>query len=126
MKNHKLIDSVTELTIQGIDSILTSPSPMYSIPDSDRVYRELVSQYPDITRPSYQENSIKHSITHHIRTRGPSVSCRPRRLAPDKFSIAKAEFSHMLELGIIRPSESELVFTFTHGSEEDWGLETLW
>ena len=106
MKNHKLIDSVTELTIQGIDSILTSPSPMYSIPDSDRVYRELVSQYPDITRPSYQENSIKHSITHHIRTRGPSVSCRPRRLAPDKFSIAKAEFSHMLELGIIRPSES--------------------
>nr|VZI04719.1 unnamed protein product [Spirometra erinaceieuropaei] len=31
---------------------------------------------------------------------------RPRRLAPERFQAAKAEFEHMLQRGIIRPSES--------------------
>ncbi|XP_065052942.1 uncharacterized protein LOC135682132 [Rhopilema esculentum] len=47
-----------------------------------------------------------HNVTHHIRTQGPPVFCRPRRLAPDRLPVAKAEFEHMLQLGIIRPSES--------------------
>nr|VZI05960.1 unnamed protein product [Spirometra erinaceieuropaei] len=42
------------------------------------------------------------------RTTGPPVFARPRRLAPERFQAAKAEFEHMLQLGIIRPSESPL------------------
>ena len=56
--------------------------------------------------PCYNESSVKHSVTHHIRTTGPSVFCRPRRLAPDRMKIAKSEFEHMLQLGIIRTSDS--------------------
>ena len=37
---------------------------------------------------------------------GPSVSTRHRRFAPDCFRMAKQEFQHMLQLGIIRPSSS--------------------
>ena len=33
---------------------------------------------------------------------------KPLRLNPDKLKIAKAEFQHMLDLGIIRPSNSLL------------------
>ncbi|BHF67413.1 hypothetical protein SprV_0301043900 [Sparganum proliferum] len=40
------------------------------------------------------------------RTTGPPVFARPRRLAPQRFQAAKAEFEHMLQLGMIRPSES--------------------
>nr|VZI18508.1 unnamed protein product [Spirometra erinaceieuropaei] len=40
------------------------------------------------------------------RTTGPPVFARPRRLAAERFQAAKAEFEHMLQLGIIRPSES--------------------
>nr|VZI20414.1 unnamed protein product [Spirometra erinaceieuropaei] len=40
------------------------------------------------------------------RTTGPPVFARPRRLAPERFQAAKTEFEHMLQLGIIRPSES--------------------
>ena len=29
-----------------------------------------------------------------------------RRLAPDKLKIAKAEFNHLLDMGIVRPSDS--------------------
>ncbi|BHF72441.1 hypothetical protein SprV_0401550700 [Sparganum proliferum] len=38
--------------------------------------------------------------------RGPPVFARPRRLAPECFQAMKAEFEHMLQIGIIRPSES--------------------
>ena len=45
-------------------------------------------------------------MTHHIVTTGPPVAARPRRLAPDRLKVAKDEFQHMLELGIIRSSDS--------------------
>jgi hypothetical protein len=48
----------------------------------------------------------KHSVVHHIQTKGPPVHCRPRRLAPDKFKAAKEEFDSMLASGIIQPSSS--------------------
>ena len=41
---------------------------------------------------------------HHIRTPGPLVFARPRWTK--KLATAKAEFDHMLQLGIICPSES--------------------
>ncbi|BHF64304.1 hypothetical protein SprV_0200730600 [Sparganum proliferum] len=37
--------------------------------------------------------------------RGPPVFTRPRRIEPARFQAAKAEFKHILQLGIIRPSE---------------------
>ena len=49
---------------------------------------------------------VKHDVTHHIETKGPPVAARPRRLAADKLGIARNEFDHMLDLGIIRPSSS--------------------
>ncbi len=49
---------------------------------------------------------VKHSVTHHIETTGPPVSSRTRRLAPERLNIARKEFDHMLELGIIRPSST--------------------
>ncbi|XP_018361218.1 PREDICTED: uncharacterized protein LOC108759968 [Trachymyrmex cornetzi] len=41
-----------------------------------------------------------------IQTKGPPVASRPRRLPPDKLKTAKAEFAHLLQLGICRPSKS--------------------
>ena len=102
----KLLDARTNLSIHGIESYEPSPCPVYAIPAADGPYHSLLKQFPDITRPSYQETAIKHSVTHHIHTEGPPVFSRPRRLAPDRFKVAKAEFDHMLQLGIIRPSNS--------------------
>ena len=58
------------------------------------------------TRPDYNQKAVKHSVTHHIVTRGPPVSSRPRRLAEERLNIAKAEFDHMLQVEIIRQSSS--------------------
>eukprot|EP00794_Sanderia_malayensis_P013556 gene13556-biopygen10821 len=106
VRQRKLIDETTSLAIRGIQSSLSSPGLMFSIPDSASQYQNLVRQFPSITRTNYKDHPVKHDITHHIPTHGPPVFCRSRRLAPDKATIAKAEFEHMLQLGIIRPSES--------------------
>ncbi len=42
----------------------------------------------------------------NIRTNGPAQFSHFRRLAPEKLKIAQAEFQHMLNFGIVRPSES--------------------
>ncbi|XP_029644577.1 uncharacterized protein LOC115218783 [Octopus sinensis] len=47
-----------------------------------------------------------HSTRHFITTTGPPVFSRPRHLAPDRLKTARAEFEHMLQLGLIRPSTS--------------------
>ena len=69
-------------------------------------YTELLARFPQLSRPNYQETTVKHNITHHIRTTGPPVHCRRRRLAPDRLKVAEAEFDHMLQLGIIKQSDS--------------------
>ncbi|BHF66426.1 hypothetical protein SprV_0200944300 [Sparganum proliferum] len=73
---------------------------------SDCPFHSLLWQFPRLNSPSFREVDIKHTVTHHISTTGPPKSCRPRRLAPGRLKIAKAKFEHMLELGIIRQSDS--------------------
>nr|VZI28064.1 unnamed protein product [Spirometra erinaceieuropaei] len=69
-------------------------------------YRDLLLQHPNIIKPQFRSGEIQHDVVHHICTSGPPVFARPRRLAPSRLQAAKAEFEHMLQLGIIRPSES--------------------
>ena len=48
-----------------------------------------------------------HNVTYHISTTDPSVHARARRLPPDSLRIARHEFEHMMEQGIIQPSDSQ-------------------
>jgi hypothetical protein len=62
------------------------------------------SEYPDLTRPNGVQREVRYNTFHHIRTT--PVNCRPRRLAPDRLALAKAEFDAMLRDGTARRSES--------------------
>jgi hypothetical protein len=67
----------------------------------------LLSDFPELVRPTGVQRDVRHNTVHHIRTTpGPPVSCRHRRLAPDRHKIAKAEFDAMVSDGTTRPSES--------------------
>ncbi len=74
--------------------------------DSSNPYTRLLSEFSSVTQPCSSENPVKHTVTHHIVTTGPAVFGRTRRLAPERLHIARQEFDHMLQLGIIRPSSS--------------------
>lgn len=106
VKNRRLIDMHTSLSITGIQSSTLSSHLTISVADAASQYHTLLHQFPNLTQPNRVNTTVKHNVTHHVITKGPAVFARPRRLAPDKLQTAKNEFEHMLELGIIRPSKS--------------------
>jgi hypothetical protein len=64
----------------------------------------ILAEFPDLTRPAGVQREVRHKTVHHIRTiPGPPVTCRSRRLAPDRLAIAKAEFEAMLQDGTAPP-----------------------
>nr|VZI15659.1 unnamed protein product [Spirometra erinaceieuropaei] len=106
LKNRRLVDCITDLHARCQSDVNPCVNPLTVMPISDCPFHSLLRQFPRLTNPSFREVDIKHTVTHHISTNGPPKSCRPRRLAPNHLKIAKAEFEHMLELGIIRQSDS--------------------
>lgn len=72
-------------------------------PNSDA--RMLLQKYPSITSP-ISPIKIKHNVQHFIKTEGPPVYARPRRLPPDKLKSMKQQFDELVKTGILRPSSS--------------------
>ena len=98
MRKRRLIDAYTELSVTGF--------PVFFIAATDDSYPTLLSSYPELTNLNFVVSKSTHSKTHHIETTGAPVFSRPRRLPADKLKAAMAEFNHMLQLEIIRPSSS--------------------
>lgn len=107
MKQQKLVDSTTQLHVQGIFCQDQSPTTSIYRIDNSNPYLAILSEFPALTQVNSPGNPITHDVRHHIETSGSPVSARPRRLAPERLRVAKQEFEHMLQLGIIRPSCSE-------------------
>ena len=82
------------------------PRPSLHIKDVSSPYLQLLAEFPELSQIFTPDTPVKHDVRHYIETTGPPASARPRRLAPDRLKIAKREFEHMSQLGIIRPSSS--------------------
>ena len=106
MRNNCLADGLTQLRVRGVVCSATSPSPAVLPRQAPSAYDKILTEFPTITRPCLSDAPVKHDVTHHICTTGPPTTARPRRLGPERLRIARQEFDHMLELGIIRPSSS--------------------
>ena len=66
----------------------------------------MLRKYPDVLRPNFRPKDVKHSVRHVIRTTGPPVSTRPRRLSHDKLKAVKADFEKMVEQGSCKRANS--------------------
>ena len=84
----------------------SSPSPSLLLRQASTPFKTILSQFPQVIKPCTRSHYIKHDITHHITATGPPVSAHPRWLSPEKLKIARQEFKHMLQEGIICPSSS--------------------
>lgn len=106
MRRNRLSDALTHLQVQGIVSHALSPSLTFLAREPKSDFDAILSEFPAVTQPCSIEQPIKHDVTHHITTTGPPVRARTRRLAPERLKIARQEFEHMMQLGIVRPSSS--------------------
>ena len=106
MKRRWLTDTTTSLKVNGVVAAATSPSPSLLPRNPATPFEAIISEFPSVTQPCVATTPAKHSVTHHITTTGPPVFGRTRRLSPERLNIAREEFTHMLELGIIQPSAS--------------------
>jgi len=91
-------------------------------------YQLLVSRTSVV--PGYNEarghpRQTQHSTRHHIETMpGPPIVCRPRRLAPERLAVAKAEFQKLMDSGIIRSSKTSWS-SLLYGAKEGRAMATL-
>lgn len=93
------------MSVNGIKSSELSLGIKVAIPHESN-FASILKDFPSLSQPSKHSDSIQHHVEHTISTTSQPVCSKFRRLHPDKLKIAKAEFEHMLQLGIIRPSKS--------------------
>ena len=105
MANHQIRDTTTKLLISGISTKVQADVNLLATDSKDQ-FTPLLEKFPELVQPPNSETPVKHNVTHRIVTSGHPVHAKPRRLAPDRLAVAKKEFEHMMELGIIRPSSS--------------------
>lgn len=106
LKNRQLLDNITNISVHGSISNSCPLSLSVITPGSNNPFNKLLQSFPELLKPNFFPSDVEHSVTHFIETTAKPVFSKARRLAPEKLKIAKAEFEHMLQLGIIRPSSS--------------------
>nr|VZI02142.1 unnamed protein product [Spirometra erinaceieuropaei] len=94
------------LTVRGISSFGAFRQLAVLDSEPENPSRQLLAKYPGLTRPNFSTPIPQHDVVHRIRTTGPPAISQPRSLVPARLSAANAEFEHMLQMGIIRQSES--------------------
>ncbi|GFV98316.1 retrovirus-related Pol polyprotein from transposon 17.6 [Trichonephila clavipes] len=85
---------------------LKKKKPSILTVDANISFKNILSEYPDLSNPSLISKSASHGTVHHIITTGPPVTARPRRLHPKLYDAVKVEFEFLLAQGFIRPSKS--------------------
>ena len=79
------------------------------IADASHPFAELRDEYPALFRPELRPSpnfQPPHGVYHFIKTTGPPVFSRFRRLAPDRLATAKQVFQDMEKLGICQKASS--------------------
>lgn len=105
MKRARLRDGKTGLIASG--SRCYHKSLSIKTVREETEFHQLLTEYPDVTKPGSTSTCTKHSTQHYIRTTpGQPEASKPRRLAPDRLRSAKAEFDLLLREGVIRPAKS--------------------
>ncbi len=107
IRQRRLTDDSTGLSVTG-NTMPCSLQCLSHLPSASSCrYTELLRKFPDLTNLTRTHQSPPHDIMHHIKTTGPATFQRYRRLDTTKRKFAQSEFEHVMELGIVRPSDSK-------------------
>ena len=110
VRGHRLISAQTFGSVhlrKCNHTALVEQMALDSIAAADDRFGRLLAEFPAITTPNFGCPTAKHGVQHYIPMTCAPIRSKARRLPPDKLSAAKAEFQTMLDLGIIRRSNSQ-------------------
>ena len=102
----RLVDALTNLQVNGVATCESTTNLTVLPQKPTNAFEAIVRQFPLVIHPYNPQQPIKHQVTHHITTTGPPVHSHTRHLSLERLSVARKEFEHMMQLGIIRPSSS--------------------
>lgn len=101
----RLVDTSHRFSVQAALAPDTAPAVICAITRPTK-WTSLLLDFPEVTRESPVPAKFLHGTVHEILTNGPPLFARPRRLPPDRLTIARREFEFMRQKGICRPSSS--------------------
>ena len=82
--------------------LLASSSPSTLLSKVSVEYKKILAEFPEIVGLDCAPGPVKHGVRHYVETKGPPISTPARRLDPQKYAAAKAEFEKMEKAGIVR------------------------
>ncbi len=100
------IDPMTHLSVPSQPTSNSTAHLSFTNASTPSQYHTLLNEFPDMLNPTLAHRRVATEAIHLIKTTGPPVFARARRLAPDKYAIAKVEFEHMIAAGFVRTSDS--------------------
>ena len=101
----RLMDAETFLTVPA-SYRCSAVSKLCVLVQTDQ-YSDILNEFRGVTVLCIKICRLQGKVEHHIDTRcSRPVYARPRRLSPDQLSVSKEEFQKLLEMNIIRPSNS--------------------
>lgn len=73
---------------------------------TDKDFQDLLDKYPQITNEENFNKPPKHKTKHYIKTNGPPVKCKTRRLDAQSLAMLKEVMNDLIKKGIARRSKS--------------------
>ena len=110
LRQHQFDMSIAQHQLDSVDGevqlpLLPSSSPS-TLLSKVSIYQQVLAEFPEIVGLGFAPGPAKHDVRHHVVTRGIPISTPARRLDPQKYAAAKAEFERMEKAGIVRWSNS--------------------
>ena len=71
IKHSRLIDTTTQLRVQGMVFQTTFPSPSFLPLQPTNIFTSIIAKYPAVFQPYFNTQPAIHDVTHHIQTSEP-------------------------------------------------------
>ena len=115
LSHYSLMVDVARNRLLNIDSFTSTPLCISNIEENinllspDGNYADVLEDFDDVFKPELRlspESSAKHGVQHYIKTTGPPVFSKYRRLRPELLQVAKDAFMEMEKMGVCSKAAS--------------------
>ena len=113
--HYSLMVDVARIRLLNIDSLTSTPLCISNREDNinllspDGNYADALEDFDDVFKPELRlspESSAKHGVQHYIKTTGPLVFSKYRRLRPELLQVAKDAFMEMEKMRVCSKAAS--------------------